>query len=78
MAKNQIKRNKILLKKSFYDLNAVKEALEDFKEVCEGKIINKKSQIEINLKPKNKDFNNILRNEFCNYVLGLMKNKALV
>lgn len=78
MVKKQKKANKIVLKKSFYDLNTVKEALKDFKEICEGKTISKKGNIEISLKSKNKDFEKNLNNEFCNYILGLMKNKALV
>ena len=64
----------IKLDKKFYDLNAIKEALEDFKEVCEGKILN--DTIEVQLNPKG-DINN-LDGEFCNYVLGLMKNNMLV
>ncbi|MBW2977579.1 HxsD-like protein [Candidatus Woesearchaeota archaeon] len=78
MVKKQKTKDKLVLKKNFYDLNAVKEALNDFKKVCEGKIINKKDNIEIFLKAKNKNFENNLSNEFCNYVLGLMKNRALV
>jgi len=78
MAKNQKKENKITFKKSLYDLDSVKEALKDFEKVCENSITNKKKCIEVTLKAKNKGLENNLNNEFCNYVLGLMKNKALV
>ena len=78
MAKKQKRKDKIVLKKSFYNLDTVKEALDDFKGVCEGKIIAKKNNIEVFLEAKNKNLEKSLNNEFCNYVLGLMKNKALV
>ena len=78
MVKKQKRKDKIVFKKSFYNLNSIKEALQDFKDVCEGRLIKKKNNIEVILKAKNKEFENNLDKEFCNYVLGLMKNKALV
>ena len=68
---------RIKLNKQFYDIGAVKECLNEFGQVCSGKITNKKA-IEIILKPKDRPLANILGNEFCNYVLGLMKNKTIV
>lgn len=68
---------KIKLNEQFYDIKAVKESLKDFNQVCSGKIANKKD-IEIILKPKDKSLTNVLGYEFCNYILGLMKNKTLV
>lgn len=65
---------KIKLNNKFYDKKAVEEALDDFKKVCNGKIVN--NDIEIELEPKEKIEN--LQEEFCNYVLGLMKNKIMV
>jgi hypothetical protein len=65
---------KIKLNNRFYDRTAVEEALRDFKKVCEGRILNDK--IEIELEPKEKL--DCLEEEFCNYVLGLMKNKSLI
>lgn len=65
---------KLRLNNKFYSREAIEEALKDFKEVCQGKIIN--DLIEVELESK-KEFRN-LKEEFCNYVLGLMKNKALV
>jgi len=64
---------KIKLNNKFYNKEAVEGALRDFKEVCEGKILN--DAIEIELKPK-EDIG-MLKEEFYNYVLGLMKNKML-
>lgn len=65
---------RINLNKNFYSIDAIKEALKDFKGVCKGKILNDKIKIE--LKPKG----NVkkIKEEFCNYVLALMKNKTLV
>lgn len=64
----------IELNNKFYNKEAIKEALKDFREVCNGKILN--NVIEIELEPKEKVEN--LQEEFCNYVLGLMKNKIMV
>ena len=64
---------RLKLNSKFYSKEAVEEALKDFKGVCEGKILN--DDMEIELKPKEEIEK--LKEEFCNYVLGLMKNKAL-
>lgn len=76
----EIEKNKIKIKlnKKFYDLNAVKESLKAFNKVCSGDIKKNKEIIKITLKPKDKSQTNILGHEFCNYVLGLMKNKIIV
>lgn len=68
----------IILNKKFYDLNAIEESLHDFKQVCSGKIESAKKEIKIALMPKERKLNNALGYEFCNYILGLMKNKTLV
>lgn len=65
---------KIKLNNKFYNKEAVEEALDDFKEVCQGRILNEK--IEVELEPKEETEN--LQEEFCNYVLGLMKNNVMV
>ena len=61
----------MILNNKFYDKEAIEEALKDFAEVCTGKIISQKFEIELK-----SDIENI-EEEFCNYVLGLMKNKGL-
>ncbi|MBW2979898.1 HxsD-like protein [Candidatus Woesearchaeota archaeon] len=68
---------RIRLNKQFYDINVVRESLKDFKRVCSGKVANKKA-IEVMLKPKEQSLKGVLGHEFCNYVLGLMKNKTLI
>jgi len=68
----------IFLSSKLYDLQIIKEVLADFKEVCEGHIEESNLRIKIVLKPKEKDILDVIGYEFCNYVLGLMKNKLLV
>ena len=64
------------LNNKFYNEKAVKEALKDFKDICKGKILN--NMMEIELDPKEEKEIKQLKEEFSNYVLGLMKNKGLV
>ena len=64
----------IKLNNKFYSKDAVEEALKDFNDVCNGNILNDDIEVELNEK---EDIENV-GEEFCNYVLGLMKNKTLV
>ena len=65
--------------KKFYNEEAIIEALIDFEDVSEWNIGNDdEDTMEIKLKPKDKKIISVLGYEFCNYVLGLMKNKSLV
>ena len=66
------KKMKIKLNKKFYNKGAVEEALDKFKGICAVKIINDEMIIEL------EGDNGDLEKEFCNYVLGLMKNKHTV
>jgi len=65
---------KIILNKQFYSIEAIEETLNDFKDVCDGRILNDKIEVEIFPKEEVRQ----LKEEFCNYVLGLMKNKNLI
>ena len=65
---------KIRLNRGFYNKDTIKEALNDFKNVCKGRILNNSIEIELESKEEVPH----LEEEFCNYVLGLMKNKTLV
>tara|TARA_Y100000310_G_C20353796_1_gene655647 strand:+ start:432 stop:632 length:201 start_codon:yes stop_codon:yes gene_type:complete len=65
---------KIKLNNNFYDKEVIKEAVGDFKGVCNIQILNDNIEIEL----KSIEENENLGEEFCNYVLGLMKNKILV
>ena len=64
----------IKLNPKFYSKEAVWEALKDFENVCEGKILN--DGMDVELIPK-EDIKN-LKEEFCNYVLGLSRNKMFI
>lgn len=67
-----MKSVKIVLPNKFYDKESILEAIKDFKEVCEGKILNEEFEIELKYK---EIITEDLENEFSNYVLGLMQNK---
>ena len=69
-----LRKMKIKLNNQFYNEESVREALIDFKEICQGDFLN--NSIEVELEPKEEVKQ--LKEEFCNYVLGLMKNKTLV
>ena len=64
----------IRLNNKFYNGDAIKNALKDFKDICEGEILN--NSFEIKLIPKENVEN--IKKEFSNYVLGLMKNDLMV
>jgi hypothetical protein len=64
----------IRLSRDFYRREVIEEALIDFKEFCNGKILNNEFDIELATGQKIE----VLGPEFCNYVLGLMKNKSLI
>jgi hypothetical protein len=70
----QNQKIRLNLNAKFYDVDSVKEALNDFGEICEGKILNKNIDVELIIKESVPN----LKEEFCNYVLGLMKNKIIV
>lgn len=65
----------IVLNKNIYDKKMIEQALKDYSEACEGKIVDDKVTVE--LIPKEK-FDEPVKEEFCNYVLGLMKNNTVV
>lgn len=72
--KNKTQTVRFRLNESFYDKTIIKEALDDFRNICKSKT---HSYIEIELTSKDKvDYD--LEDEFCNYVLGLMKNKTII
>jgi len=73
MEKIKISKNEVLVNfnKQFYNEESIKQAVLDFKDLCE---IEEKNQ-GLLLKPKqNKDID-LLGYEFYNHVLGLMKNQ---
>lgn len=69
------KKMRLKLSNKFYNMEAVKEALNDFKDVCDGRILSNDIEVEL---VSREEINEPLEDEFCNYVLGLMKNKTLI
>jgi hypothetical protein len=62
--------------KDFYSLEAIKKAIQDYKGLADFDIEVGKKNIKINLKNIDPESKDIIKEEFCNYVLGLMKNNA--
>ena len=67
----------ILLNKKFYNKEAILQSLKDFKEICQGELIEGDNFLVV-LSVEEKELLEVLGYEFCNYVLGLMKNEQLV
>ena len=65
-------RNKTLfrLNEQIYDNKCVERAIKEFKEVCEIE----RTADGYSLTPVGDYDGGLLKGEFCNYVLGLMKN----
>ena len=64
-----MEKTRIHLTKNLYDINAIKSSLDDYKHICDGKIIDDSFLLELNPK-KNIPH---LKEEFCNHVLAYMK-----
>jgi len=60
--------------KNFYSLKAIEKAIQNYKGLADFNIEVKKKSIKVDLKNIDPDSKDIIREEFCNYVLGLMKN----
>lgn len=66
---------RVKLSNKFYKKEALNEAIESFKDVCECQILN--DAFEIELTPKADFSHPDLGMEFCNFVLGITKDKML-
>ena len=60
--------------KNFYSLKAIEKAIQNYKGLADFNIEVKKKSIKVDLKNIDPDSKDIIREEFCNYVLGLMKH----
>lgn len=77
MEKNNQDQSMVSFNKKFYSISAIEEAMADFNEICDSRIIeNNDDKIVVELEPK-LEFDAPLKREFCNYVLGLLKNKGM-
>lgn len=63
----------ILFNKQFYHLQAIKKAIEAYKELAVFKIKEDKKKIEVNINNIDKDVKDVIKDEFCNYVLAEAK-----
>lgn len=59
--------------KRFYSLKAIKTAGQEYKDLADFSIVDGKGYIKVALKNIDPEMAGIVKEEFCNYVLGLMK-----
>jgi len=62
----------IKFNKKIYSLAAVKQAIEEFKDLADFNFKGKDDYLEVSIDNINKEYKGILKDEFCNYVLGVM------
>jgi aromatic ring-opening dioxygenase LigB subunit len=62
---------------NIYQIEQIKKTISVFKGLCDASII-KKSDIFVHIKPKDISIMDSIGYEFSNYILGLMKNEAVV
>ena len=65
----------IKFNKNFYNIEAVKKSVRAFEKLADFEIKEKKNFIEVTIKNIDKDFKEILSDEFSNYVLAETKNR---
>jgi len=65
---------KIKFNKQIYSLKAVKLAIKDYQKLADFSLEQKEKYIVVNLTKIDKDVKEIIKDEFCNYVLGFKKN----
>jgi hypothetical protein len=71
------KKFQIGLSKKLYTLNAIESAANEFKEISQIAIETKKNSYLITISPNGSDNARLIGYEFCNYVIGLMKEKNI-
>lgn len=65
----------VKLNKLFYQKKEVEQAIKDFSHIGNFSLEEKEGELIIKIKD-NKEFP-FLKEEFCNYIIGLMKNKTV-
>lgn len=63
----------IVFNKQFYHLQAIKKAIEVYKELAVFNIKEKDNNIEVDIDEVDKDVKDVIKDEFCNYVLAETK-----
>ncbi|MBR9676986.1 hypothetical protein GOV04_02500 [Candidatus Woesearchaeota archaeon] len=69
------KKIKLVLNKNFYDKKAISQAIKDFEHIAKITILDDEFGIELLQK---EPLEEPLKEEFSNYVLGLMKNENII
>jgi len=69
---NNTKMEMIRFNKNIYNLKAIEKAIEEYKNLAKFSIKEKGSYIEVALAQVDKEVKNVIKDEFANYVLGLM------
>ncbi|MDD2753146.1 MAG: HxsD-like protein [Candidatus Portnoybacteria bacterium] len=59
--------------KRFYSLKAIKMASREFKDLADFSVVDGKGYIKVLLRNIDPEMAGAVEQEFCNYVLGLMK-----
>jgi len=62
----------IRFNKKIYSLAAIKKAIEEFKNLAEFKINEQDQYIEVEIDKIDNEYEGVLKDEFSNYVLGLL------
>jgi len=60
--------------RNFYNLKSIEKAIRDYEGLADFDIEVGKKNIKVDLKNIDPESRNVIKEEFCNYVLGLIKN----
>lgn len=63
----------LVFNKQFYHLRAIKKAIKAYKELAVFNIKEKDDNIEVDIDEVDKDVKDVIKDEFCNYVLAETK-----
>lgn len=76
MSKNSDETEKIIIKfnKNLYNLKAIKSAIKEYQKLADFNLSQKGNYIQVELKNIDKEIRQIIKDEFCNYILSLMKS----
>ena len=76
MSQKPDKIEKIIVKfnKNLYNLKAIKSAIKEYQKLADFNLRQKGNYIQVELKNIDKEVRQIIRDEFCNYVIFLMKS----
>lgn len=64
----------ISFNRNFYNLESIKKAIRAYKGLADFDVSRDKKNIKVKLRNINPESKDVIEEEFCNYVLGLMKN----